>query len=158
MPDDLFPFRRFRLELDGVAQGAFEHLVPPGLATRVELGPDAVPRPGLTSRTHARLIRGVANTRELFRWLGPSLGGSPEKRTVHVVELSPDGEPHLRHVFEGAWPVRLAAAPLTESALFDVDELELVVTAWRAENATPPGSTGESTTVDDPAGSASEPG
>lgn len=129
---DFFRFRRYRLELDGVAQGAFDEFVSPSLTTTVEVGDDQLPRPGHAFRSNAILRHGVANTRELFRWFEAVLEGLPMPRTVVLVELGDDGEALVTHTLEAAWPVRIRVATLTADVLFDVDELELATGRWSA--------------------------
>lgn len=138
---DLFQFRRFQLELDGVIQGAFTTLELPGYVTRVEVGEDARKVPGTTRRTHARLTEGLGNSHLLFRWFEGVLGGEPDKRAGAVIELGDDGEPRLRHEFQQAWPVRVRLGALTPASPFEVAELELAVGRWSARrpSASPPG-------------------
>ncbi len=131
MAEDLFKFRRFRFELEGLTQGAFAAMDPPGEQVPVVVEEGRARRaeePGF--RTHARLFDGVANTRELSVWLGRSLSGTPEPRDVGLVELDDDGRPVARHLFAGAWPVRLRLATLSGDQLFSVEELELAVERW----------------------------
>lgn len=138
MAEDLFRFRRFLFELDGVAQGAFERVDPPGERVGITMDADRKLRPeGPVVRTHARLFAGVANTRELFGWFSKVLAGTPERRRVELVERDEEGRAVARHVFVGAWPVRLRLATLTPEQLFEVEELELAVERWTREPAVP---------------------
>ena len=124
---DLFPFRRFQLELDGVVQGAFEELEMP---SRV-----ADERDGAVVRrwTPLRLVRGVANTRELLDWLKLSLDRRGARVAV-VVELDDEGLPVCRHTFASAWPFSVQLATLeTDETFFDVAALALSIGGWRAE-------------------------
>lgn len=131
---NFFEFRRFRLEIDGVAQGAFDALDGSGNADRLaSSGSEA----GLSdpNRTQARLLRGLANTRELFGWFQEVLDGEPQPRRAEVVELGDDGEERVRHLLEDAWPVRIKVATLTSETLFDVEELALRVTSWKTRTS-----------------------
>lgn len=127
---DLFRFRRYQLELDGMVHGAFDALELPGYETQVELDEDRRKRPGATSRTHARLTGGIANSLLLFRWFEGVLGGSPDRRRGAVLELDDGGEVRFRHEFDEAWPVRVRLGLLTPDQAFEVAELELAVGRW----------------------------
>lgn len=131
---DFFSLRRFRLELDGVAQGAFARYEPPGrqVEPRDDGGVDA-------HRTPARLEDGIANTRELLAWLSKALDGAPWMRRVELVEVDAAGEVVARHVLEHAWPVSLEFATLTADPMFAVGALSLQTDDWsRRELASEP--------------------
>lgn len=128
MLGDALRFRRFRLELDGVVQGAFESLEPPLWETEISLG-----RGATAMRLHnARLRHGVANTRELFRWFSSVLEGQPQARSGAVVEVDDQGEERFRHEFDDAWPVRIRVADLGPEVESELAEVELVVERWRS--------------------------
>jgi hypothetical protein len=127
---DLFRFRRFQLELDGVVHGAFDSLELPGYETRVELDETCRKRPGLTRRTHARLTGGLANSLVLFRWFEGALSGSPDARSGAIHELDERGDLRVRHEFFESWPVRVRLGVLTPEQAFEVAELELAVGRW----------------------------
>ncbi len=131
MTDDLFKFRRFRLELDGLVQGAFAAMDPPGEQVLARSAPgETQGGAAAVLRTPAKLLDGIANTRDLSRWLSRALEGAVEPKEVQLVELDDDGRPVARHRFEAAWPVKLRLAPLSDAELFAVDELELSVERW----------------------------
>lgn len=127
---DFFRFRRYRLELDGVAQGAFARYHPPGRAIerRADGGVDA-------HRSPARLEDGVANTRELLGWLSKALEGDPWARRVELVEVDEQGAIVARHVLDAAWPVSLEFATLSADPLFAVEVLRLQAEDWSREVA-----------------------
>lgn len=142
-----------------MVQGAFDELDPPGFVTAVEIGPDGRKQPGLSSRTHARLRRGLANTRELYQWFGGVLRGEPDRRPGAIVLAGEDGEELSRWDFDAAFPVRLRMATLTEDTLFEVDELELAVEGWRRHEEPPAEKppAGEPPAVASPDAAASDP-
>lgn len=123
--NDFFRFRRYRLELDGVAQGAFARYTPPerSVERREDGRVDA-------HRLPARLEDGVANTRELLDWLSSALEGHPRLRRVRLVELDEDGIALAEHVLEHAWPVSLNFATLTADPMFAVGVLCLQTDDW----------------------------
>lgn len=137
MPDELHRFRRFRLEVNGVALGAFHTLGFPGFASEVVETPEGK-RPGATRRTPALLASGVADGRSLLAWFDRALAGDPDRRAGAVVELGPDGEPTWRHEFTGAWPVRVALGRLTLDSLHAVEAFEFAVDSWTARREDPP--------------------
>lgn len=124
---DFFAFRRYVLELEGVSQGAFEELVPP--ATQL-VDEDVTTEPPRFRRRPLRLLRGVANTRELLGWLAAAVDHQRD-RTAVVLELDDAGEPVRRHTFAAAWPVSVELATLsTEETHSDVDALTLATRSW----------------------------
>jgi hypothetical protein len=137
---DVTRYRRFVLELDGVAQGAFRILDGPADAVGIAMDEARRLRPdGRHRRTPARLDDGTANTRLLFDWHARSLGPAPMLRDAVVWERDDEGLVVARHVLVGAWPVKLRLAPLTPMSLHAVDELELVVERWTRTPVRPPG-------------------
>lgn len=122
---DFFSFRRYRLELDGVVQGAFARYESPG--RQVERRDDGRVD---THRTPAKLQDGIANTRELLTWLSKALDGEPWMRRVDLVEVDASGRVVARHVLEHAWPVSLEFATLTADPMFSVGVLSLQTDDW----------------------------
>lgn len=129
---DFFSLRRYRLELDGVVQGAFARYEPPGrqVSPRPDGGVDAL-------KTPAVLEDGLANPRALLGWLSTAMDGPGGRRQAAIVEVDDSGRTVARHVLDGAWPqtVRLSTGPVDPP--FAIGQLSLRSEAWSRHAPTP---------------------
>ena len=123
----------FKIEIDGVTQGAFKAV--DGLDSETEVieyqdGDDLVrrKRPGLTKYSNVVLKRGYVNTDELWEWRRKVIMGKVERKSGSVIVLNDAGDEVLRYNFFEAWPCKWKGFSLdgkgTDNA---VEEVELAV-------------------------------
>ncbi len=123
----------FRVEIEGVTQGAFQEVS--GLEAHAEVvefqdGDDLIlrKRPGHISYSNIVLKRGYTATDELWNWMKTVIDGRIERKSGSVVLAGDDGSEIMRYNFFEAWPCRWKGFTLDgkgTGAL--VEELELVV-------------------------------
>lgn len=124
---------RFRVEIEGVTQGAFTAVG--GLESTTDVieyidGSDGTvrKRPGRTRYANIVLKRGVLMNSELWNWYSSVASGKIERKAGSVVVLGDDQSEKYRYNFYEAWPCRWKSLDLDgESERTLVEELELAV-------------------------------
>jgi phage tail-like protein len=130
---DHFTGTMFRIEIEGVTQGAFTAV--DGLEVTVDVvtyadGSDLLvrKRPGRVRYGNIVLRRGFVNSQELWNWFKAVADGNVERRAGSIILGADDGSEVLRYNFFEGWPCRWKSFSLDASvseAL--VEELEIVV-------------------------------
>jgi phage tail-like protein len=130
---DHFTGTMFRIEIEGVTQGAFTAV--DGLEVTVDVvtyadGSDLLvrKRPGRVRYGNIVLRRGFVNSQELWNWFKAVADGSVQRRAGSIILGADDGSEVLRYNFFEGWPCRWKSFSLDASvseAL--VEELEIVV-------------------------------
>ncbi|MCU0840108.1 MAG: phage tail protein [Thiobacillaceae bacterium] len=124
---------KFRIEIEGVTQGAFTAVS--GLEASTDViayvdGDDMLvrKRPGRTSYANIVLKRGYVNTDELWNWYRLVMDGQVERRSGSIIVLDETLKEILRYNFFEAWPCRWKSFALDASTADTlVEELEIVV-------------------------------
>ncbi len=124
---------RFRIEIEGVTQGAFAAC--DGLEARIDVvefadGSDLIARkrPGRARYSNVVLKRGVVGSHELWNWFKTAVDGKVERRSGSIILLNDAAEEVLRYNFFEGWPCRWKSLVLeANSAGALVEELELAV-------------------------------
>jgi phage tail-like protein len=125
---------RFRIEIEGVTQGAFTAV--DGVETTTEVvrfsdGNDSTlerKRPGRTSYANIVLRRGYVNTDELWKWYHNVAQGRVERKAGAIIVCADDGSEIFRYNFFEAWPCRWKSLVLDAANTRNlVEELEIVV-------------------------------
>ncbi len=124
---------RFRIEIEGVAQGAFSAC--DGLEAKVDVvefadgsNPTARKRPGRARFTNIVLRRGVVNNTDLWQWFKAVMDGQVERRAGSIIVLNDIGEEVYRYNFFEGWPCRWKSLSLNaEMPGTLVEELEIAV-------------------------------
>lgn len=123
----------FRVEIEGVTQGAFTAVE--GLDISVDVinfadGDNMIARkrPGRARYGNIVLKRGYVNTTELWDWFKAVLDGSIERKAGSIILLADDTSEVLRYNFFEGWPCRWKSFNLNAavSHVF-VEELEIAV-------------------------------
>ncbi len=124
---------KFKIEIEGVTQGAFTAIS--GLESETDVityvdGADLLvrKRPGRTHYANVILRRGYLENREMWDWYKAVIDGKVERKAGSVIVLADDGTEILRYNFFEAWPCRwkgLAFDASVPGTLFE--EIEMVV-------------------------------
>jgi phage tail-like protein len=123
----------FRVEIEGVTQGAFQSI--DGLEANVEVvefqdGDDLMlhKRPGRVSYSNIVLRRGYTASEELWQWMKATLDGTVERKAGSVILAADDGSEILRYNFFEAWPCRWKGFELDGKGTgVAIEELEIAV-------------------------------
>lgn len=126
---------RFRIEIEGISQGAFTQVS--GLESTTEVIEFAngdshriQKRPGRTSFSNIVLTKGSLTSHELWEWYKLVIQGRIERRSGSVIVLGDDMSEKYRYNFYEAWPCRWKSLELdAQSHNTLVEELELAVEA-----------------------------
>lgn len=124
---------KFKIEIEGVTQGAFTAV--DGLEARTEVvtfvdGSDMLTRkrPGRTTYTNIVLKRGFINSAELWNWYKLVIDGKVERKSGSIIVLAEDGSEIIRYNFFEAWPCRWKGFTFEAMGAGTlVEELEIVV-------------------------------
>ncbi len=102
---------KFRIEIEGVTQGAFTAF--DGLESKTDVitfsdGADMIThkRPGRTTYSNLILRRGYTSNDELWKWYKAVMDGVVERKTGSIISLDDRGGEILRYNFFDAWPCR----------------------------------------------------
>ena len=102
----------FKVEIEGVTQGAFRNVE--GIDSETEVvefqdGDDIVlrKRPGRTKYSNITLKRGYINNHELWFWRKAVMDGKVERKAGSIVLCADDGNEIMRYNFFEAWPAKL---------------------------------------------------
>lgn len=123
----------FRVEIEGVTQGAFRNVE--GLDSETEIveyqdGDDLVlrKRPGRTLFSNIVLKRGFVNTDDLWQWRKKVVEGKLERKSGSIVLCGDDGEEIMRYNFFEGWPCKWKGFTLDGKGTdVNVEEIELAV-------------------------------
>ena len=123
----------FKVEIEGVTQGAFRNVE--GLDSETEIveyqdGDDLVlrKRPGRTKFSNVTLKRGYVNSDELWQWRKKVVEGKVERKSGSVILCGDDGEEIMRYNFFEAWPCKWKGFSLDGKGTdVNVEEIELAV-------------------------------
>lgn len=130
---DHYSGMRFRVEIEGVTQGAFTAVE--GLEVSVDVvnfadGGDSLARkrPGRARYGNIVLKRGYVNSPELWSWFKAVLDGRIERKAGSIMLLGDDSSEIMRYNFFEGWPCRWKSFTLN-AAVSDtlVEELEIAV-------------------------------
>jgi phage tail-like protein len=124
---------KFKIEIEGVTQGAFAAM--DGLESTTEVvrfadGDDIVDRkrPGRTHYSNIVLKRGFVNSNELWEWYKTVTEGKVQRKSGSIILSADDGSEVMRYNFFEGWPCRWKSfvmdASRTEAM---VEELEIAV-------------------------------
>ncbi|HRI17858.1 MAG TPA: phage tail protein [Burkholderiaceae bacterium] len=124
---------RFKIEIEGVTQGAFTECG--GLEVHVDVvqfndGSDLMThkRPGRPGTSNIVLKRGVVNTTDLWNWMKAVLDGRVERKSGSVIVCDDVGDEIYRYNFFEAWPCRWKSLELRADQPGSlVEEIEIVV-------------------------------
>ena len=110
-PFDHLGNSKFKIEIDGVTQGAFTAI--DGLEATTEViefaeGSDTEnrKRPGRTFYSNILLKRGYTNSDELWNWYKLVIDGKVERKNGSLIICAEDGSELARYNFFEAWPCR----------------------------------------------------
>jgi len=131
-PHDHIGNAKFKVEIEGVTQGAFTAV--DGMEARTEVvnyadGDDiARKRPGRTTYSNIILKRGFVNTDELWNWYKAVIDGMVERKSGSLIITAEDHSEIMRYNFFEAWPCRWKSFALDAQGVGTlVEELEIVV-------------------------------
>jgi phage tail-like protein len=133
-PNDHLVTSKFKIEIEGVTQGAFAAM--DGIESKTEVvhladGEDITERkrPGRTRYSNIVLKRGYVNTDELWNWYKNVTDGKVERKAGSVILVGDDGSEILRYNFFEAWPCRWKSFVLNASSKTKgiIEELEIAV-------------------------------
>ena len=124
---------RFKIEIEGVTQGAFTECG--GLEVHVDVvefndGSDlrTRKRPGRPGVSNIVLRRGVVASTELWDWMKAVLDGKVERKAGSVIVCDDAGGEIYRYNFYEGWPCRWKSLELRADAPGSlVEEIEIVV-------------------------------
>ena len=124
---------RFKIEIEGVTQGAFTECG--GLEVHVDVvefndGSDLKTRkrPGRPGVSNIVLRRGYVNSTELWDWMKAVLDGKVERKAGSVIVCDDAGGEIYRYNFYEGWPCRWKSLELRADAPGSlVEEIEIVV-------------------------------
>lgn len=132
-PHDHLVTSKFKVEIEGVTQGAFAALE--GIESTTEVvqftdGDDLIlrKRPGRTDYSNIILKRGYTNSDELWNWYKAVVNGEVERKSGSIILCADDASEIMRYNFFEGWPCRWKSLVLDASktdAL--VEELEIAV-------------------------------
>ena len=123
----------FKIEIDGVTQGAFKAV--DGLDSETEVisyqdGDDLTERkrPGLTKYSNIVLKRGYVNTDELWEWRRKVVKGKVERKSGSIIVCNDAGEEILRFNFFEGWPCKWKGFSLDGKGSDNaIEEIELAI-------------------------------
>jgi len=123
----------FKVEIEGVTQGAFRNVE--GLDSETEIveyqdGDDIIlrKRPGRTKYSNVTLKRGYVDTDELWQWRKKVIEGQVERKSGSVILCDDDGEEIMRYNFFEAWPSKWKGFSMDGKGNdVNVEEIELAV-------------------------------
>ena len=102
---------KFKIEIEGVTQGAFAAC--DGLEARVDVvdfsdgdNLTARKRPGRTRFANIVLRRGMVNNTELWNWFEAVTAGQIQRKAGSVIVCGDDGSELFRYNFFEGWPCR----------------------------------------------------
>lgn len=132
-PHDHFTGALFRIEIEGVTQGAFTAVE--GLEVNVDVvnymdGSDLIvrKRPGRVRYGNIVLKRGFLETTELWDWFRAVADGRVERKSGSIILSADDGSEVLRYNFFEGWPCRWKSFALDAAASDSlIEELEIAV-------------------------------
>jgi phage tail-like protein len=108
-PHDPIGNYNFRVEIEGVTQGAFKTVE--GLDSQTEIieyqdGDDLTlrKRPGRTRYSNIVLKRGFVNSDEFWKWRKAVIDGTVERKSGSVILLDDSGGEVMRYNFFEGWP------------------------------------------------------
>ena len=124
---------KFRIEIEGVTQGAF--LACDGLQASVDVvdfsdGDNLIARkrPGRTRYANIVLRRGVINNAELWNWFRAVAEGRIERKAGSIIVCGDDGSEVFRYNFFEGWPCRWKSLDLdADQPGTLVEEIEIAV-------------------------------
>lgn len=124
---------KFKIEIEGVTQGAF--MACDGLEARVDVidfhdGDDltARKRPGRTRYANVVLRRGVTLNTELWDWFSAVANGRIERKAGSIILCGDDGSEVFRYNFFEGWPCRWKSMELDAAGPGTlVEHLEIAV-------------------------------
>lgn len=132
-PHDHIGNFNFKIEIEGVTQGAFRNVE--GLDSETEVveyqdGDDIIlrKRPGRTKYSNIVLKRGYVNTDELWQWRKRVIEGKVERKSGSVILCADDGTEIMRYNFFEGWPCKWKGFTLDGKGNdVNVEEIELAV-------------------------------
>jgi phage tail-like protein len=132
-PFDHLAGAKFRIEIEGVTQGAFTAV--DGLEATVDVvtfadGSDLLvrKRPGRVRYSNLVLRRGYLGNDELWDWFQRVADGRVERKAGSIILTGDDGSEILRYNFFEGWPCRWKSFELDASASRAlVEELEIAI-------------------------------
>lgn len=124
---------RFRIEIEGVVQGAFTQCS--GLEAKIDVvqfndGSDLVTRkrPGRPGVSNIVLKRGVVDGTELWEWFKSGYDGRVERRAGSVIVCDDAGSEIYRYNFFEGWPCRWKSLDLRAGEPDSlIEEIEIAV-------------------------------
>jgi len=124
---------KFKIEIEGVTQGAFSACE--GLEVRVDVvdfndGDDIIARkrPGRARYANIVLRRGVVRSTELWDWFKAVLDGQIQRKSGSILVCGDNGQELFRYNFFEAWPCRWKSLELNaDSPGTLVEEIEIAV-------------------------------
>jgi phage tail-like protein len=132
-PHDHIGNFNFKVEIEGVTQGAFRNVE--GLESETEIveyqdGDDIIlrKRPGRTKYANIVLKRGYVNNDELWQWRKKVIDGAVERKSGSVILCDDDGAEIMRYNFFEGWPAKWKGFQLDGKGTdVNVEEIELAV-------------------------------
>ncbi|MFT5657491.1 MAG: phage tail-like protein [Gammaproteobacteria bacterium] len=133
-PHDHLVTSKFKVEIEGVTQGAFAAME--GIESTTEVvhyadGDDIIERkrPGRTRYSNIVLKRGFVNTDEPWNWYKNVIHGKIERKSGSIILAGDDGSEIMRYNFFEALPCRWKSFVLNASSQTKsiVEELEIAV-------------------------------
>jgi phage tail-like protein len=126
---------RFKIEIEGVTQGAFTECG--GIEAHIDVvhfnhGSDlrTHKRPGRPGVANIVLKRGVTAGTELWDWFKSALDGQVSRKNGSIIVCDDAGDEIYRHNFFEAWPCRWKSLELRADQPGSlVEEIEIVVEA-----------------------------
>ena len=123
----------FKVEIDGVTQGAFKGV--DGLDSETEIveyqdGDDLIlrKRPGQTRYSNIVLKRGFVNSDELWQWRKSVMEGRVERKSGSIIVCDDTGTEIMRYNFFEGWPAKWRGFDLDgRASTTAVEEIELAV-------------------------------
>ena len=125
--------RNFKVEIEGVTQGAFAECS--GVEVEVEVveffdgdDPFTRKRPGRAHYANIVLKRGYIDTAELWVWMNQVLDGKIERKSGSIILLDDSHGEINRYNFYEAWPCRWKGFEFDAGGVgVSVEELEIAV-------------------------------
>ncbi len=124
---------KFKIEIEGVTQGAFAAV--DGIESTTDVvtfvdGSDVIERkrPGHTRYANIVLRRGMLANTELWDWYRTVVDGKVQRKSGSIIVCGDDGSEIFRYNFFEAWPCRWKSLVMHASQPDTlVEEIELVV-------------------------------
>ena len=124
---------KFKIEIEGVTQGAFAAC--DGLEARVDVvdfsdgdNLTARKRPGRTRFANIVLRRGMVNNTELWNWFEAVTAGQIQRKAGSVIVCGDDGSELFRYNFFEGWPCRWKSLEMrADQPGTLVEEIEIAV-------------------------------